>query len=140
VSIADCRTIELPVVEDRQGNLAFAEAEAHVPFPIARTFHVYGIPVGASRGGHSHLALEQTVFCLSGKLEIHVDDGAARRTVVLEDPSRGIYLPPMVWHDIDGFASNTVYMVHASAAYDESDYIRDYDEFLSAVRARELTP
>lgn len=128
MGIEECKPIELPVVEDPQGDLAFAE-EGHVPFPIARAFYVYGIPVGAKRGGHAHLALEQALFCLAGRLEIVVDDGEDRRTHVLGDPRRGLYLPPMVWHDIGGFSPGTVYLVLASAPFDEGDYIRDYGEF-----------
>ena len=130
MGIDECKPIELPVVEDPQGDLAFAEEESHVPFPIARAFHVYGIPVGAARGGHAHLTLEQAVFCLAGRLEIVVDDGERRRAHVLDDPRRGLYLPPMVWHDIGGFAPGTVYLVLASALFDEADYVRDYEEFL----------
>lgn len=135
MGIDGCKRIELPVVEDPQGDLAFAEGEAHVPFRIARVFFVYGVPGDAARGGHAHLELEQAVFCLSGRLEMVVDDGEERRTHVLDDPRVGIYLPPMVWHDIGGFARGTVYLALASAEFDEADYVRDYDEYLGAVRA-----
>ncbi|HEY6730646.1 MAG TPA: FdtA/QdtA family cupin domain-containing protein [Solirubrobacterales bacterium] len=135
MGVEECKPIELPVAADPQGNLAFAEGGAHVPFPIARVFHVYGIPTGAARGGHSHLTLEQAVFCVSGALEIAVDDGEQRRTFALDDPRQGLYLPPLVWHDIGGFAPGTVYLVLASAEFDERDYIRDRDEFLRTVRA-----
>jgi uncharacterized RmlC-like cupin family protein len=135
MGIEECKTIELPVVTDPQGDLAFAEGETHVPFPIARVFYVYGVPGDAARGGHAHRALEQAVFCLSGRLEMTVDDGERRRTHVLDDPRVGIYLPPMVWHDIGGFAEGTVYLALTSEDFDEADYIRDYDEYLGAVRA-----
>lgn len=134
MGIDGCKRIELPTVADPQGNLAFAEAETHVPFPIARVFYVYDIPVGSVRGGHAHLELEQAVFCLSGRLEMAVDDGEGRRTHVLDDPRAGLYLPPMVWHDIGGFVPGTVYLALTSADFDEADYIRDYDDYLSAVR------
>lgn len=129
MGIEECKSIELPVVEDPQGDLAFAEEESHVPFPIARAFYVYGVPVGAKRGGHAHRALEQALFCLAGRLEIVVDDGERRRPHVLDDPRRGLYLPPMVWHDIGEFSPGTVYLVLASAPFDEGDYVRDYGEF-----------
>ncbi len=135
MSIGECTPVELPVVADPQGNLAFAEADSHVPFPIARVFYVYDVPAEARRGGHAHLELEQAIFCLVGSLEIVVDDGHDRQPHRLDDPCRGLYLPPMVWHDIGGFAAGTVYMVLASSKYAESDYIRDYDGFLSAVAA-----
>lgn len=134
MGIDECSQIELPEIPDRQGNLAVAEGEDHVPFPIARVFFVYDVPEWAARGGHAHRALEQAVFCLAGRMELTVDDGRRRRGVVLEDPRRGLYLPPMVWHDIGGFAPGTVYMALASAEFEEADYIRDRAEFLRAAR------
>lgn len=135
MGIQECRLIELPVVGDPQGNLAYAESGEQIPFPIARTFHVYGVPGGAVRGGHAHLTLEQVVFCVAGRFEAVIDDGVERRTFELDDPRVGLYLPPMVWHDLTGFAAGTVYLVLTSAHYDESDYIRDHAEFLSALHA-----
>jgi dTDP-4-dehydrorhamnose 3,5-epimerase-like enzyme len=130
-----CRPVELPVVADVQGNLVFAEAEAHVPFRVARVFYVYDIPVGAARGGHAHLELEQAVFCLAGGLEMAVDDGINRQTYRLDDPRVGLYVPPMVWHDIGGFAEGTVYMGLVSTAFEEGDYVRDYERFSAMARA-----
>jgi len=135
MGIQECSEIELPVVPDRQGDLAFAEGEGHVPFPIARVFFVYGVPESAARGGHAHRALEEAVFCLAGRMELTVDDGRQRRRIVLDDPRLGLYLPPMVWHDIGGFAPGTVYAALASAEFEEADYIRDRAEFLRAARA-----
>lgn len=140
MGIEGCKRIELPVVADPQGDLAFAEAESHVPFPIARVFYVYGVPADAARGGHAHLALEQAVFCLAGRMEITVDDGRRRRTHVLDDPRAGIYLPPLVWHDLGGFSSGTVYLALTSADFDEGDYIRDYDEYLAALQGTQASP
>lgn len=133
MGIDRCSLVQLPVIADPQGSLAFAEAEEHVPFPVGRVFYVYDVPQSARRGGHAHRELEQAVFCLAGAMEIVVDDGDRRRSFRLEDPSEGLYLPPLVWHDISGFAAGTVYMVLASAPFDESDYIRGYKEYRSAV-------
>lgn len=137
MGIDQCKTIELPVVANPQGDLAFAEAEDHIPFPIARAFYVYDIPGGAVRGGHAHIALEEAVFCLAGQLEITVNDGKRRHTHRLEDPRAGLYLPPMIWYDIDRFSAGSVYLAFASAPFDEADYIRDYDEFLREIRSRQ---
>lgn len=134
MGIDEASLIELPVVADPQGNLAFAEAEDHIPFPIARVFYVYDIPVSAKRGGHAHRELEQVVICLAGAMEMVVDDAGTRHTYRLEDPREGLYLPPMVWHDIGAFSEGTVYMVLASAKFDEGDYIRDYEEYLATAR------
>jgi uncharacterized RmlC-like cupin family protein len=135
MGIDSCRLVHLPVVADPQGNLAFAEAEEHVPFPVARVYYVYDIPVSAKRGGHAHSELEQVVFCLAGAMEMVVDDGSDRRTFRLDDPRTGLYLPPMVWRDIGSFAAGTIYMALTSARYDESDYIRDYDAYLATAQA-----
>lgn len=135
MEVEECKLVELPVVEDPQGNLAFAEGGTHIPFSIARVFYVYDVPGEAVRGGHAHLSLEQVVFCVAGRLEVMVDDGAQRRTFALEDPRTGLYLPPMVWHDLGGFSPGTVYLVLTSADFEEDDYIRDHDEFLTALRA-----
>jgi hypothetical protein len=135
MGIEECKLIELPVVSNPQGDLAFAEAETHIPFPIARAFYVYDVPGGAARGGHAHFTLEEAVFCLAGRLEITVDDGERRCTFALENPHTGIYLPSMVWYDIGGFSPGTVYLAFASAPFDEADYIRSYDEYLTAVKA-----
>jgi dTDP-4-dehydrorhamnose 3,5-epimerase-like enzyme len=133
VGIEECKLVELPVREDPQGDLAFAEGGRHVPFPIARVFYVYDVPGEAVRGGHAHLALEQAVFCVAGRLEVIVDDGTQREAFALESPRTGLYLPPMVWHDLGGFAPGSVYVVLTSAHFDEADYIRDRDEFLAAI-------
>lgn len=133
MQIGKCKRIELPVAADDSGALAFAEGGRHVPFPIARTYFVYDLEQDAVRGVHAHRDLEQVVFCVSGRLELELDDGFERRTVVLEDPRSGLLLPPLVWHRLSGFAPGTVYLVLSSGAFDESDYIRDYDEFLATV-------
>lgn len=136
MSVDKCRWIELPAVEDPEGNLAFAE-QALIPFSIARVFYVYDVPAGAVRGGHAHRTLEQVVFCPAGRLDAIVSDGSRQRKFEIEDPRVGLYLPPMVWHDLGGFADGTVYVVLTSAPFDEDDYIRDRDEYLAAVRAAE---
>jgi len=134
VGIDDCKLVELPVVRDPHGDLAFAEGGRHVPFDIERVFYVYDVPSEAVRGGHAHRSLEQVVFCVSGGFEVVVYDGTDRRSHRLEDHRVGLYLPPMVWHDMVGFAAGTAYVVLTSAPYDEADYIRDRDEYLATVQ------
>jgi dTDP-4-dehydrorhamnose 3,5-epimerase-like enzyme len=135
MGLESCRLIELPAVADSQGSLVFAEAETHVPFPIARFFYVHDIPAEAARGGHAHYELEEVVFCLAGGLEMVLDDGSGRHTYRLENPRLGLYVPPMVWHEIGAFAANTVYMGVVSTPFEEGDYIRDYEQYLETARA-----
>lgn len=126
--------IEFPKVTDHRGNLTFIEESRHVPFVVRRVFYVYDIPSGENRGAHAHGRLEQVVICLSGSLEVHMDDGSERRTVRLNRPWLGLYVPPMVWASEGNFDPGTVYIVLASDFYDEDDYYRDYQQFLEAVR------
>lgn len=133
MGIQDCRLIELPAVENPLGDLAFAESGRHIPFPIARTFHVFNVPTGARRGGHAHRELEQAVFCLSGQLDVATKDGSEERDFSLSDPRIGVYLPPMVWHDLTCAGENTIYVALASAHFDETDYFRNYADFLAAI-------
>lgn len=136
MSLDDCKLVDLPAVESEMGTLVFAVGGSDVPFPIAQSIWVHGMPAGAARGGHAHHRLEEVVCCIHGRLEIEVDDGRRRRTFLLDDPRRGLHLAPLVWFEIRSLDPGSGYLVLASTAYDESDYIRDYDEYLSVARAR----
>lgn len=140
MGVDECKLLELPVVENPLGNLAFAEADRHVPFPIARVYHVYGVPEGARRGGHAHHRIEQVVFCLSGGFEVSVEDGSRRHSFALEDPRFGLYLPPLVWHDLTDFAEGSAYYVVSSGRYDETEYIRDYEAFQELAQSSAANP
>ncbi len=133
----DCRLIDLPVISDPRGDLTFIEGGRHVPFPIARVYYLYNVPVDAERGGHAHRELEQVIFALSGSFRIRVDDGRERAEHWLRDPRRGLYVSRLVWREMDSFSQGAVCMVLASRPYEEADYFRDYDAFLAAARGRE---
>jgi WxcM-like, C-terminal len=132
--IDDCKLIDLPVIHNPQGNLTFIEGGNHVPFEIARVYYLYDVPGGAVRGGHAHRDLEQLLVATSGSLEVLLDDGHAKRGLRLNRSFVGLYIPSMVWRELLDFSSGSVCMVLASAPYEESDYIRDYDEFRAAVQ------
>jgi dTDP-4-dehydrorhamnose 3,5-epimerase-like enzyme len=129
LGIERCKLIELPVVQNPQGNLTFIEGDRHIPFPIARVYYLYDVPGGATRGGHAHRALEQLIIAITGSFDVIVDDGSARRTVTLNRSRIGLHMPPMIWRELVNFSSGAVCIVLASAYYDESDYFRDYEEF-----------
>jgi len=133
-TIADCKLIELPKVADHRGNLTFIEQQKHVPFDVRRVFYVYDIPSGQDRGAHAHRALHQFVVCLSGSLDVRLDDGRERQTVHLNRPWLGLHIPPMIWASEGNFDPGTVYLILASDYYDPDDYHRDYDVFLKAAR------
>lgn len=125
-----CRLIELPRVPDARGNLTFVESGRHIPFDIRRVYYLYDVPGGATRAGHAHRALQQVLIAMSGSFDVHLDDGAGRRTFHLNRSYFGLYIPPMVWREIDNFSSGAVCMALASDFYDESDYYREHASFL----------
>ena len=132
MGIDECKLVELPVIENPQGNLTFIEAERHVPFPIARVYYLYDVPEGAVRGGHAHRALEQLILPIGGSFDVVVDDASERRRITLDRPRVGLHVPRMIWRELENFSAGSFCVVLASAYYDESDYYRDYDEFRSA--------
>ncbi|HEX2087939.1 MAG TPA: FdtA/QdtA family cupin domain-containing protein [Solirubrobacteraceae bacterium] len=131
-SVADCRLIELPTVPDPRGKLSIVESARQVPFEIRRFYYLYDVPAGATRGGHAHRELEQFVVGMSGSFDVRLSDGRDRREVTLRQPNVGLYIPPMIWRDMVNFSYGSVCAVLASDFYDEADYYRDYDEFLTA--------
>ena len=132
--IKDCKIVELPKIDDPRGSLTFIEAEKHIPFSFQRVYYLYDVPGGAERGGHAHRELHQLVIAMSGSFDIHLDDGVEKKTVHLNRCYYGLYIPPMMWREIDNFSSGSVCMVLASNYYDELDYYRDYDEFVHDVK------
>jgi hypothetical protein len=112
------------------GNLFIAEAGKQVPFDIKRVYFINTLAnQKAVRGKHAHQNLQQGIFCINGSFALSLDDGKNRQRIRLNDPSRGVLLGPMLWHTMSSFSYDCVILVLASAAFDEADYIRDYDEF-----------
>jgi dTDP-4-dehydrorhamnose 3,5-epimerase-like enzyme len=132
--IKDCTIIDLPRINDPRGNLTFVEAGRHIPFAIQRVYYLYDVPGGAERGGHAHKALHQFIIAMSGSFDIHLDDGQLKKMVHMNRSYYGLYVCPMIWREIDNFSSGAVCMVLASDFYDESDYYRDYSNFLADVK------
>jgi dTDP-4-dehydrorhamnose 3,5-epimerase-like enzyme len=125
--------IELPVVHEPRGNLAFAESEVHVPFKIERVYYLYDVPSGSVRAGHAHKALHQLVLPIAGSFDVRLFDGRREEVVTLNRPHRGLHIPPMMWREIENFSSGAVCVVLASLRYDEADYYREMDDFLASV-------
>jgi dTDP-4-dehydrorhamnose 3,5-epimerase-like enzyme len=133
LGIDQCKLVELPVVENPQGHLTFIEEDRHVPFSIARVYYLYDVPEGAARGGHAHRELEQLIVPIGGSFDVIVDDGSERRSFHLHDPKLGLYLPRLIWRELENFSAGSFCLVLASAWYDEADYYRDYGEFQAAL-------
>lgn len=130
--VEQCRIFDLPKIQDSRGNLTFVEGGRHVPFDIKRIYYLYDVPGGASRAAHGHRALHQVMIAMSGSFNITVDDGKQTREFHLNRSYQGLYIPPMIWRDLDNFSSGSVCMVLASDYYDETDYFRNREDFIRA--------
>lgn len=130
MDVNNCQIIELPKISDPRGNLTFIEANRHVPFDIRRVYYLYDVPGGSERGGHAHKALHQLIIAMSGSFDVVLDDGRQKKRVHLSRSYYGLYVCPMIWRELDNFSSGSVCVVLASNVYEESDYYRDYGEFM----------
>lgn len=138
MSVHDCKIIELPKITDQRGNLTFIESGRHMPFEMKRIYYLYDVPGGAARAAHGHRNLHQLMISLSGSFDVTLDDGKEKKVFHLNRSYYGLYIPPMMWRDLDNFSSAAVCMVVASDFYDESDYFRDYNDFLAAAEKAKL--
>jgi len=133
VNLEKCRIIDLPKIEDQRGNLTFIEQCRHIPFEIKRIYYLYDVPGGGVRGGHAHKRLHQFIIAASGSFDVILKDGRSSVRHHLNRSYYGLYIPPMVWRELDNFSSGSVCLVLASDYYDEDDYIRDFDKFQKIV-------
>jgi len=131
--IEECKLMSLKKISDPRGNLTVIESNKDIPFEIKRVFYIYDVPGGESRGAHAHKTLEQIMIAISGSFNVNLDDGKQKKTFYLNRAYYGLYIPRMIWGDIDNFSSGSVCLVLASDYYNESDYVRNYDEFVEMV-------
>lgn len=124
------RIINLPKIYDPRGNLTFVEGQNHIPFEIRRTYWIYDVPGGETRGGHAYRENEEFIIALSGSFDVVLDDGKAKHTFSLNRSYYGVYVPKGVWRQMLNFSTNSLALVLASTQYDETDYIYDYSDFL----------
>lgn len=127
-----CKVLDFPKIQDNRGNLTFIEAGRHVPFDFKRAYFLYDVPGGSTRGGHAHKELHQIVIAMSGSFDIELSDGVNKKRFHLNRSYFGLYIPPMVWREMDNFSSGSVALVLASDFYSEEDYFRDFQEYLSS--------
>jgi len=126
---------DIPIVEDLRGCLSFAEFPTHLPFIPKRYFTVFDVPGRDVRGEHAHRTIHQFLVCVKGSCTVMTDDGKVRTESILDSPSKGLHIPPMVWGVQYQYSSDAVLLVLASDVYDADEYIRDYDEFVKACEA-----
>ena len=123
----------LSAIKDSRGTLTVIESKKHIPFSIKRVFYIYGIQEGQDRGGHAHKKLHQFVIPVAGSFTLTLDNGTEKSEYLLNNPAIGVHIHPMVWGELSNFSPDAVCMVLASDYYDESDYYRNYEDFLDAI-------
>jgi dTDP-4-dehydrorhamnose 3,5-epimerase-like enzyme len=133
------KIIDLPKICDSRGNLTFIESGRHIQFDIKRVYYLYDVPGGAERGGHAHKELQQLIVAMSGSFDVVLNDGEVERRYHLNRSYYGLYVPTMLWRELDNFSSGAVCMVLASNYYSESDYYRDYSEFVHDISLKSVS-
>lgn len=129
MKVEEPHIIQLPKILDKRGNLSFIEDNNHIPFKIERSFWIYDVPGGESRGGHAYKESEEFIVALSGSFDVVLDDGKEKKTYHLNRSYYGLYVPKMMWREMNNFSTNSLALVLSSTQYDEGDYVRDYENF-----------
>lgn len=129
--------IDFQSLGDERGQLVALEIgqEKNIPFDIQRVYYIYHTEAGISRGFHAHKALKQVAICVSGSCTMVLDNGTQRQSILMDCPTQGLLIESMTWREMHNFSDDCVLLVLANEHYDESDYIRDYQEFLQQVPA-----
>lgn len=130
-SIYDCTVLPLRKTHNSVGSITIVEGETNLPFGVKRIYYLYDIPGGESRGGHAHKQLRQLLIAASGAFNVLLDDGVNKKTFTLNQPDYGLFIVPGIWRELKEFSSGAICLVIASHTYDESDYIRDYNQFIN---------
>ena len=130
MTLQNARIIDLPKFLDARGNLSFAENYKQIPFEIKRTYWLYDVPGGESRGGHAYRTNEEFIIAMSGSFDVVLDDGKERRVFSLNRSYYGLYVPAGLWREMENISTNALALEFGSIHYDEADYVYDYDEFI----------
>lgn len=134
MTIKETRIINLPKILDKRGNLSIIEEYKNIPFKIERTFWIYDVPGGESRGGHAYKESQEFIVALSGSFDVILDDGKEKKVFSLNRSYYGLYVPNGVWRQMENFSTNSLALVLSSTAYDSNDYIYNYEDFKSYLR------
>lgn len=130
-TVNECKVIELTQFNNPAGNISIIEEYSSIPFAIERIYYLYDTPCSKSRGGHAHKELSQLILAASGSFNITLNDGTRTKTFFLNNPNQGLLIVPGIWRELRDFSSGSICLVLASHKYDYSDYIRDYQDFIT---------
>ena len=133
----DIKKYTFPPHGDDRGQLVAIEEMKDLPFDIKRVYYIYDTLTDVVRGHHAHKCLKQVLLCVHGSCKIHLDNGHETAEVLLDKPNEGLYIENDMWREMYDFTPDAVLLVLASEYYDESDYIRNYDEFKKFVASKE---
>lgn len=129
MTVEDVKIVELPKFLDARGNLSFVEQNNHIPFEIKRTYWIYDVPGGESRGGHAYKKNQEFIVALSGAFDVIVDDGINQKKFTLNRSYYGLYIPAGLWREMEYFSTNSLALEFGSEHYSKEDYIRNYEQF-----------
>ena len=125
MTVDDVRLFELPKFIDPRGSLSFAEQNNQIPFEVKRTYWIYDVPGGESRGGHAYKSTDEFIIAISGSFDVTVDDGIKQKKFTLNRSYYGLYVPKGLWRVMDNFSSGSLALEFASTKYDRNDYLED---------------
>ena len=137
MSFEQVQLIELPTIHDYRGNLSIIESGEAIPFEVARTYWIYDVPGGSHRTGHAFCTQHEFIVALSGSFDVVLDDGNERKRFHLCRSHYGLYVPNMMWRELDNFSTNSVALIMSSTLYDANDYIEDYTTYCKEVKKYE---
>ena len=129
MTVEDVKIVELPKFLDARGNLSFVEQNNHIPFEIKRTYWIYDVPGGESRGGHAYKKNQEFIVALSGSFDVIVDDGNNQKKFTLNRSYYGLDIPAGLWREIENFSTNSLALEFGSEHFNKEDYIRNYEQF-----------
>ncbi len=121
------KLVDLPKICDPRGKLSFVENGDGLPFAIARVYWIYDVPGGERRYGHAFRSQQEMIVALSGSFDVVLNDGREERRYHMARSYYGLYVPQMMWRELDNFSTNSVALVLSSTCYDPKDYINDFN-------------
>ena len=134
--LEEVREIAIPEISDERGSLTFGQFDEHLPFVPRRYFTIMNVPGGTRRGGHAHRTFEEFIVALRGSVVVTLSDGTTSRRFVLDSPTRAVYIPPLIWIDLDELSPDTVLLCLASSEFDQADYLRDHDAYIDYITSQ----